>query len=475
MKHLLVLVVLFAVAFALVRGRVSHAPYGYDEADYMFAASLGIANNWLDIGSMPLTNFISAGRNRGADSRQQAGLSALARSGNDPVVYRHWHGPLYYFWLAIPSYLRVDEFTTRSLFLIFPVLTGLAIYFGSLAVFGGKDGAGTEAHVAAILASALFLWSPVTLRTSEVAPHLLFVLCYVCGLMLLAKAAESGGRRFYYAAVVFCGLAFCTLEVTFVLILVLAIFAWQYRERLAADWKFIRNSVALLIATVLVVWPSGLLKLSFAKAYMVMAYLAVFRKGAWGDVTFAQTWARRFAISPIEWCLFAVALASFFLMGKRGRRAGTATFLLFGALMILATLRVYAEGPHYMTPFFAALEVFTGWALASALMRLARPALIYGATGLICCLLAWNSFDQMSRFPQQEDPSQFATINALRAGGLGEKTLLAPRLVLPTLHYYFPGMQITGYTGTEEIARNRGERHFDAVLYPDGRVELNAQ
>ena len=346
-KHAALLVLVFAIAFAIARHKVSHEAYYYDEADYMFAASLGIGPNWMDTGTMPLTEFVSAGRRRGADSSQQAGLSALARSGADPIVYRHWHGPLYYYWLTVPASLGLDEHATRSLSFLFPVLTVLAIYFGSLFVIPGMEGA-----VAGILGSAMFLWSPVTLETSDIAPHLLFVLCYVCGLMLLAKVVMGGDRRFYYAAVFCAGLAFCTMEITFVLVLTLLIVAWWQRETLRTDWRLARNSLAILIATILVVWPAGLLKLNFAKAYMVMAYLAIFRKNAWGDVTFAQTWANRFAISPVEWVLFGIALMAFFVMGKRRERGVALTFLIFGVLMILATFRVYAPGPRYMTPFF---------------------------------------------------------------------------------------------------------------------------
>src|SRR3569623_3456286 len=124
MKHAAVLALLIAVAFGKSRGKVNHAPYGYDEADYMFAAGLGIADNWLDSGSMPIAAFVSVGRNRGSSSgaSQQAGLSALARAGTDPVVYRHWHGPLYYFWLTAIDKLGLHEHGTRASFLIFHLL-----------------------------------------------------------------------------------------------------------------------------------------------------------------------------------------------------------------------------------------------------------------------------------------------------------------------------------------------------------------
>ena len=469
MKHVVVLGVLFAVAFAMVRGKISRSPYAYDEADYMFAATMGMERNWLDIGSMPLNEFIAIGRRSGADASQQTSLSTLARSGSDPVVYRHWHGPLYFFWLTIPAALHADEHSTRALSLVFPLLTALAMYCGSLLILGG-----TEGQVAAILSSALFLWSPVTLETSELAPHMLFVLWVVCGLTMLAKVARGGGRRYYYAAVVCAGLAFSTLEVAFVPILVMAIFAWWQRAQLASDWRLMWNSAGILVATILAAWPPGLLKLNFVKAYLVMVYLAVFRKGAWGDVTFAQTWAHRFGISPVEWCLFALALVVAMTPGKRRERAGAVIFLLFAALMILATLRVYAEGPRYMTPFFPALELFIAWTLAPELARLSRSWQVYGALAAICCLPIWNTHRQMSGFLRGEGPYPDATLIAVRTNGLAEKTLLAPRMDIPTLHYYFPQMRIQGYASESEISGYRNSGHFDAVLYPDNSLEVGA-
>jgi hypothetical protein len=463
-KHAAVLAILIAAAFGLSRGKVSHDPWGYDEADYMFAASLGIGQNWLDTGSMPLSEFVSAGRKRGSDSGQQASLSDLARSGADPVVYRHWHGPLYYFWLTAASSLGLDEHGTRALFLFFPILTACAIYFGTLGLFEGRQG-----QMAAILAAALFLWSPITLETSEIAPHLTFVLWYICALLLLARVGLHGSRRCFYGAAVFAGLAFCTLEVAFVLILVVAIVAWWKRAALRTDWKLVRNSILLFLATVLLVWPTAILKLNFAKAYMVMAYLAVFRKGAWGDVTFSQTWIRRLEMTPVELILIAAGLVLIFTMMPRRERNAAPPFLLFSALMLLATLRVYAYTARYMTPFLPALDVLAGWALASAFIRLKRPAAAYGAVAVTAILLVWNAQQRLSTLHREENPAAFATINAIRARGLGEKTVLVPRLDIPTIHFYFPRMQTQGYADAAEIPTGGGD--FAGIVYPDGHVE----
>lgn len=473
MKHLLLFGIILAVSLTLLHDKISRAPYGYDEADYMFAASLGIENNWLDAGSMPIDRFVAAGRRHSSTGGQQVALSALIRSADDPVFYRHWHGPLYYFWLAATRNLKLDEHGMRAMSLVVPLLTGLAIYFGSLLVLGGKEGTAT-----AILGSALFLWSPVTLETSELAPHMLFVLWYICALTLLAKAAIGGGRRYYYVAVIFAGLAFATMEVTFVLILVLMIFAWWQRGPLGSDWRLARNSVLILGGTILLVWPSGLFKLSFIKAYLVMVYLAVFRKGAWGDVTLAGTWAHRLALTPVEWCLFAVSLIFFIAMGKisrnRRERPGAGTFLLFALLMILATFRVYSEIPRYTTPFFAALELFAAWVIGPVAARFSRPGYTYGALAAICCLLIWNTHRQMSGIRVPENPPSAVMLTALRTKGLSGKSVLAPTSDIPMLHYYFPRMRVDGYSNENEIPLARSRGNFDAVIHTDNSVEAGA-
>jgi hypothetical protein len=463
MKHAAVLIILIAVAFGMSRGKVNHVPYGYDEADYMFAAGLGIADNWLDSGSMSIKDFVSVGRKRGSDSGQQAGLSALARGGTDPVVYRHWHGPLYFFWLTAIDKPGLNEHDTRASFLIFPLLTVCAIYLGTLRLFEGFEG-----QIAAILASALFLWSPIELESSEIAPHLMFVLWYICALLLLARVALSGSRRGFYAATVLAGLGFCTLEIDFVLILVLIAVLWWKRALLRTDLKLIRNSILLFLATVLLVWPPAIFKLSFAKAYMVMAYLALFRKGAWGDVTFSQAWIRRFEMTPVELILAVAGLVLLFaVMSRRGRTAAM-PFLLFGFLMFLANLRVYSVIARYMTPFLPAFDVIAGWALASAFLRLKKPAAVYGAVGITALLLLWNLEQRLASIDRAPHPEAFATLNAIRAQGLADKAVFVPRDEIPTMHYYFPHMQAEGYADVSEIP---AAGPFGGIVYPDGRVE----
>ena len=77
MKHALALGAILAVFVLLARREIFTWPYYYDEADYMFAASLGLSANWLDRPSQPLTEFIRVGLRDGADPSKRAELSVM--------------------------------------------------------------------------------------------------------------------------------------------------------------------------------------------------------------------------------------------------------------------------------------------------------------------------------------------------------------------------------------------------------------
>ena len=85
---------LLALFLLLITRNVSPEPYVYDEADYMYAASLGFAANWSDTPSIPMRDFVRAGLGHGPNGRPdtQMTLSEGIRSGNDVLFYRHFHG-----------------------------------------------------------------------------------------------------------------------------------------------------------------------------------------------------------------------------------------------------------------------------------------------------------------------------------------------------------------------------------------------
>ena len=466
MKHWIVLALLLAAFAALAGRQVSDSPWAYDEADYMFAASRGLWANLTDTPTLTIAEFAHLGFTRGLEHGSRADLSERIRTGNDIVFYRHWHGPLYFYWLIAISHFTSDEQTIRALGLIFPALGALLIYWACLRLAGSP---------AAILATALYLSSDAVVRSSELAPHQLFALCSLAALFLLASMMKTGERRWWYGAVVCCALAACTLEVAFVTVITAMICGHLKRRELSADLPFALKSIALFLGTLLVVWPAALLKLSIVKAYAFMAWLALFRAHAWGtNLGVWQVWLKRLETAPFEWMLVVIGAIIFLGMPAAERRT-LLPFALFGVLMVAAVFRVNGDAARYTLPFLPALDVLAGttlgWYLAS--MSRTRGAAI---TAILClALFCGRAYESRSR-PGTDFHAE-EMLAWMRDHNLERSRVLAPQGDLPTLHYYFPNAVITGYFDESSFTAARAHGGFAAVLLPGAplRYQLNPQ
>ena len=460
MKHLLAAAALVALLLFLITRSVSSDPYGYDEADYMYAASLGYFANWTDTPTLSLPEFLRIGLGRGRQSGGRQELSELIRQSNDVLFYRHWHGPLYHYFLILVSRLGLNEHGVRAAMLLIPAVTLLAIYFGCLWVIPGMTG-----FFAAVFAGVLFLASFTVFHSTELAPHQLFALCYLGCLIFLARTVATGRPSYWYAAVVMSALAFCTLEVAFVAVLTLAICAYIERDRLKMDWRFVARSLLLFVATVLIVWPAAILKLTFVKSYLFMAYLALVRKGSWGNIGFFGTWLNRFLNSPLEWTVIVFALILYLRRSSWKDNRLAYPFLIYSLLMLAATARVLSDSPRYSLPFLPALDLFSALVLASFLSSLRRPA-AFGIGSLLVAGLCATAFYEASSHPSHSDQHPAAVLEHVRQANLTGKALLVPQADLPMIHYYFPATQLRGYYTPQPEAADLDGFAPDAILYP---------
>jgi hypothetical protein len=441
MKHILAVLVLLAVLLPAMIRRVAPDPYVYDEADYMYAASLGFRANYTDTPTLPISDFLRTGLGRGRDASQLQSVSGQIRASGDVVFYRHWHGPLFLYLLIPVSRLGLNEQLTRSSMLAIPALTLTAMYFGCVWLIPGIQG-----MFAAILGGVLFLSSGAVIGSTELAPHQLFALISVCFLVLLLKFEATGNRGYWYAAVAAAAFAFCTLEVAFVLILTLLI---------APRRGAIAKSLIIFIATVLIVWPGAIYKLSFVKGYMFMAYLAIFRKSPWGQQGFFDTWKARILDSPLEWMVILISLVIYF----RNRNRPASLILIYAALMMLATARILSSTARYSLLFMPALDIFAALTLVPYLAALPRRA-IHATAVLFCGLLALSEYRLLagSRNPDPRPPS---ILRYIQAHGLEDKALLIPQKDLPMIHYYFPRTHLRGYYGAAPAASARDQFNPD--------------
>jgi len=412
MRHVLVFGSLLALFLLLIARNVSREPYGYDEADYMYAATLGFAANWTDTPSISLADFLATGLHRNSPKA----LSERIRGSHDVLFYRHFHGPLYHFCLIPASRLGLNEHGVRTLMLAIPAASLAVIYFGCLWLAPAPT-----APLAALLSGMLFLTSHSVVWSTELAAHQLFALCALACLILLAKAIATGRRIYWYACVIVSALAFCALEVSLVLILTVAICGVIERGIFRADLQFAAKSLALFLVTVLAVWPAAMLRLSFVKAYAVMAYLALMRESPWGHVGFIETWRARIFESPVEWSLIAIAL----LWGFRRRAPAFYPIGLFAALMLLATARVFSITPRYALAFMPALDLLAGLTLLPTLGPLRRPASL-AVVALAVAGLYGIAWFQVAHRPRNSNPRSAAVVTYIHQNALENKLVLAP-------------------------------------------------
>jgi hypothetical protein len=433
--HAAILAVLVTVFLGWTFRQIYPWPYIYDEADYMYVATQDATANYLDSPSQPIAEFLRMGLTEGRDPARRESLSEFIRGSGDVNFYRHWHGPLYFFWLKAVGREEAAPPSVRAWFMVFPIATALAIYFGALWIF-----APPVDLPAAVLGATLFLWSYPVSRSNEIAPHQMYMLWYVLVLILLAKLMVTppaapggdvtGARRYWYVAVACTAAAFATMEISFTLVAVLLILAWREHKTWQVDKAWAIRSVLLFVGVAIALWPMGLLKLGVIKSYLFMAYLAVFRHNPWGDVTLAETWRLRLTGSPIEWLLLATALILF--RYRRDRAAFPA--LLYSLLTFAAMFRVNTDTPRYMLPFLGGFHVLTGFVLAERIAGL-RAQWRVTAVAALAVLLWTNTARQVAAHPVRPDLRPQAVLDSVRENHFDGRPLLGPLGDLPMLRY----------------------------------------
>jgi hypothetical protein len=104
-------------------------PFAYDEADYMWAGQRGWAANYLDRDGVPFPEFVRKGLELSKDPSRRTSFSQYIRSTGDIGMYRHYHGPVYAYWLGLLFAAGVQrEEVFRASGLLLQLLTALLAY-----------------------------------------------------------------------------------------------------------------------------------------------------------------------------------------------------------------------------------------------------------------------------------------------------------------------------------------------------------
>jgi len=465
LAHALVAAALIAGFFLLTNPGVRTEPFGYDEADYMYAASQGWLANWIDRPSISVLEFARIGLGPGRDAGQRSGLSERIRESGDLLFYRHWHGPLFYNWLGILSRWTVDEYRARSLSRLIPAAGIALVYFGVLWLMPKEP-------ATALLATVLYGGGFSVDGALELAPHQLFVVVSLAGLFCLARLELTGERRWWWWAVALFAISFDVLEVAFVGIATLLLEGWRQRRVLNPGGGFWLRSAGLFAGVSLALWPAGIGKLEIARSYGFMAYLAMFAKNlSGGEDTLASMWQWRIEAEPVEWMLAAAAVLIWWRMPKSRARAAGLPFLLFGVLMFVALFSAVATSARYALPFLAPLLVFAGITFAGAMQNWSATQrwVVTLAIALAVASGSWRFVRAHVPPPAVRAPEVLA---AVRAHSLAGRSVLVPIGDLPLVHYYFPSIHWVQYRSEAEKQESLRGGGIGAVIGAEEPVRI---
>jgi len=242
--------------------------------------------------------------------------------------------------------------------------------------------------------------------------------------------------------------------------------AYLERRKLGSHSNWAIPLLLGFVATVFVVWSGAIVKLSFVKSYLFMAYLALYRKAPWGPEGLIETWTRRVFSSPVEWLVIGVGLLIWiFLRRIEGDRRVMYPFVVFGALMLVTTMRVTTGTPRYALMFQPSLDVLAGCMLAAFLVRFARPAVPF-TLAILSFLLFTEMWLNVQRYPVLPDTRLSSLLSYIRENHLENSRMLVPQLDLPTLHYYFPNSHLRGYSDPIPEVSTFREKETEGVIYP---------
>lgn len=453
-QHWLYLIAFFVSAIIIVLLFVplsSTEPYSYDSADYMYAGKRGFLDNYTDAGTFSLSEFVRYGLELHTSPEKRADISRLARSRDDIGLYRHYHGPMYAYWIALWTKLGVSrEATYRNVGLIVHVATALILILAFWTLFPGWH------PIAGLLTGVMYLYNRTGLITAtEITQHFLFTFFAAAMLWTLGLFCKTLAVRYWYFTMALLALALATVESAFMLGLTIAlclIYLWKpIRERWPGTWERISlllKGIGLFLLVLFVVWPAGVYKLSVVRGYLFMAYFALQRK-TFSPLGPLQVWWMKFAASPWEIGLGAVGLiAALVIWRKLEYRREAFPWLAYALIFIVVTLKITIEFTHYRSMIALTMIFATGIAFGY-LWTHYGTALRSAAVAAICVpmLLTTVAYHEEREIAHGQSSPAADVLEYARASGLAGsgKTLYVPFFFVPTLHFYMPELLTAGY------------------------------
>ena len=442
----------------------------------MYAASKGLYANYIDSNAIRFSSFVKLGLNKGLKREERTYLSQFMRDSGDITFYRHYHGPLYIYFLSFAHGLfEKNELLIRWSSLIFWAISVAVAYFGCLFLMG------KEGRRPAILASAFLLFSSTNILTcSQISPHGLYALMVMITLLFLSKFLKTKQLKFFYLATVSTALAFLTIEYALLLLLTLISCVWLHWKNvffgLSHKDRWIRGILipaGLFFGIVFVLWPSAWLKLSLIKNYMFHAYFALIRGNEYSGVygrPFWQAWLGRFSHFPVEYLLIlpATGIALFKLRFYKWY----IPFLIYPFLMLMTTFRNTSVSPTYISSLLPPLYILSGIIISDIIGKASRCKRTVSVILIVFGLLGSCWFHHYHGILRENsDQPQKNITNYIDKNELHNGKILIDRNFIPTLHYYFPDKAPPSYRKANEtfdtIITKLGTNSYTGIIFAD--------
>jgi hypothetical protein len=439
-------------ACAIFMSTASPAPFAYDESDYMFAGRQGIWANFSDRQAMSLMEFVNKGLELSRDTTRRVSMSQYVRSTGDISFYRHYHGPVYAYWISLLDGLGVrSEAVYRGSGMILHALGAIAVFWLFLRAFPELPAA------AAFVAATMFALNRTALVTgTAITQHIAFEILAFLSLFTLAIYCRTRQVRWWYATAVLLAWSFAAVEISSVLIgaSVLTLIFTHWGDRPKAVVVLIAKGVLWFLGALVLIWPKGLLELNVLKGYLYLAYIAVYRK-TFSPIGPRELWGFKIKTYPLEFVLPLLALILLAVFWRKlAVRAGALPFLLYAFLFLGVTMVVTAPYVYYHGSLLATLAVITGilfgelWRRTGAPVRAVALIVILGSL-----LLQANQYYRETVAVRNAPSFSREVLDYLDRRSPQGQSLYVSYILVPPLHYYRPELVTVGYDGDWSVER----------------------
>jgi len=446
-------ILVLAMGFVVGTKTVSHDYFFFDEADYMYAVHQGVANNYLDRGAIPFGHFLKMGFSKGRHKGNNKDLSDYIRSSGDISFYRHYHGPLYFYWLSLGN---VFGFRTEASYR----WLGYSLVFALIVLMiAGLYSATDSKDLSTILLGPLMLVMSYTVRYtfSQLTPHAIYLVTSLATLIFSALYLKTNNRKYHYLCMISIGLSFLSIEYAILLAITIVLTLWLFRAKLFRGWdllkmaRFAGISLAFFLVPIISLWPSGIFKCTLIKDYLFFAYFALVRGDAYGTDSFWTAWYNRMAAAPMEYSIIIITLFLTPLILRK--KVINIPFLIYAILIIITMFRNNSPIPNYVSSLMPCLFFISSQAVGIIFQRLKKPADATPFAVILVALAALNNpvLALNTEGPFQKSPAN-AIIDAIKAENKHSRVLV-PRGYIMALHFYFPDRPFITYA--ENIDRIR--------------------